>query len=114
MYNRYIPQDTSYDRIPEQDSPGPQPRREANRPPTASVPKGSGPLESILGRLGGLLKGLRLEGLDSGDILLILILLFLFLESDDDLELVIVLGLLLFFGLTDKKEKPEDQSDPTV
>lgn len=114
MYNRYIPQDTSYDRIPEQGSPEPQQRRKASRPPPVSAPGGSGPLDGILGRLGGLLKGFHLEGLDSGDILLILILLFLFLESDDELELVIVLGLLLFFGLTDKKEKPEDQSDPTV
>lgn len=114
MYNRYIPQNASYERIPEQDSPGPQQRRKANRPPPASAPGGAGPLDGILGRLGGLLKGFRSENLDSGDILLILILLFLFLESDDDLELVIVLGLLLFFGLTDRKEKPEDQSPPTV
>lgn len=48
--------------------------------------------------LAGLLKGLKLEELDTGDILLLLILLFLFLEGDD-LELIITLGLLLLLGL---------------
>ncbi|MFR4559849.1 MAG: hypothetical protein ACLT5P_00595 [Flavonifractor plautii] len=42
--------------------------------------------------------GLKLDGLDTGDVLLLLILLFLFLEGDD-MELVITLGLLLLLGL---------------
>lgn len=67
-------------------------------------------MDGIAGMLGGLLKNVRLEELDSGDILLVLILLFLFLESDDNLELVITLGLLLVFGLFGKEEpkKPEE------
>lgn len=116
MYNRYIPGDTSYERIPEPETPpshapeSQRTREEARRPPKPPSVKGAGPLEGITGWLGGLLKNVHLEELDSGDILLVLILLFLFLESDDNLELVITLGLLLLFGLfgKDDKEKEED------
>lgn len=46
--------------------------------------------------LGGLLKGLKLEELDTGDVLLLLILLFLFLDDrEENLELLITLGLML-------------------
>ena len=46
--------------------------------------------------LGGLLKSLKLEELDTGDVLLLLILLFLFLDDrEDNLELLITLGLML-------------------
>lgn len=46
--------------------------------------------------LGGLLKSLKLEDLDTGDVLLLLILLFLFLDDrEDNLELLITLGLML-------------------
>ena len=46
--------------------------------------------------LGGLLKGLKLDELDTGDVLLLLILLFLFLDDrEDNLELLITLGLML-------------------
>mgnify|MGYP001175319755 CR=1 FL=1 len=114
MYNRYIPGDTSYERIPEQETPpshapeSQRARKETHRPPMPPPLKGAGPLEGITGRLGGLLKNIHLEELDSGDILLVLILLFLFLESDDNLELVITLGLLLVFGLFGKDDKEED------
>lgn len=118
MYNRYIPSGTSYERVTEQKppsshGPGPQqrPRAEARRPPPPPPQKGAGPLEGITGWLGGLLKNVHLEGLDSGDILLVLILLFLFLESDDNLELVITLGLLLAFGLFGKDDKEEKEND---
>lgn len=51
------------------------------------------------GRKGGLsqlLKSLKLEELDTGDVLLLLILLFLFLDDrEDNLELLITLGLML-------------------
>ncbi len=60
-------------------------------PSQAAVPKPEGK-----GPLGGLLKGLKLEELDTGDVLLLLILLFLFLDDrEDNLELLITLGLLL-------------------
>lgn len=48
------------------------------------------------GGLSALLKGLKLEELDTGDVLLLLILLFLFLDDrEDNLELLITLGLML-------------------
>ena len=88
LYNRYIPNGTAYTRVTEEDSvPNPPPRQE--KPETQEEEKKG---------LAGLLKGLKLEGLDTGDILLLLILLFLFLEGDD-MELVITLGLMLLLGL---------------
>lgn len=48
------------------------------------------------GGLSQLLKSLKLEELDTGDVLLLLILLFLFLDDrEDNLELLITLGLML-------------------
>lgn len=46
--------------------------------------------------LSSLLKSLKLDDLDTGDVLLLLILLFLFLDDrEDNLELLITLGLML-------------------
>lgn len=53
--------------------------------------------------IAGILKGLGLDDLDSGDILLLLILLLIFLEGDN-MELVITLGLMLLLG-GDKDQK---------
>ena len=95
MYNRYIPNGGTYTRVTEEDTPPftpPGPERGASPPPQApeaSVKKSG---------LAGLLRGLKLDSLDTGDILLLLILLFLFLEGDDT-ELLITLGLLLLLGL---------------
>lgn len=48
------------------------------------------------GGLSALLKALKLDDLDTGDVLLLLILLFLFLDDrEDNLELLITLGLML-------------------
>lgn len=81
MYNRYIPAQAQ----PWTPPPSfPSPQRE------------SGETKKV-GGLTALLKGLKLEGMDSGDILLLLILLFLFLDGDD-IELIITLGLLLLLG----------------
>lgn len=55
------------------------------------------------GGLTGLLRSLKLDRLDSGDILLLLIVLLLLWEGDD-LELVIALGLALIMGLGDEEE----------
>lgn len=55
------------------------------------------------GGLASLLKTLRLDGIDTGDVLLLLIILYLLVEGDD-LELVIALGLVLIMGLGDKEE----------
>ncbi|MBO5034374.1 MAG: hypothetical protein J6C43_02040 [Oscillospiraceae bacterium] len=56
----------------------------------------SPPPSNRQGGLSQLLKGLKLEELDTGDVLLLLILLFLFLDDrEDNLELLITLGLML-------------------
>ena len=76
MYNPYLPQSW-----PGRQEPAPP-------PPPSSGEKKSG--------LSGLLKTLKLEDLDTGDVLLLLILLFLFLDDrEDNLELLITLGLML-------------------
>ena len=94
MYNRYIPNGASYTRVVEEDAP-PFRRPDAPPPePDAEAPESAKPASG----LGKLLRGLKLDGLDTGDVLLLLILLFLFLEGDD-MELVITLGLLLLLGL---------------
>lgn len=115
MYNRYIPNGAVYTRIPvEEEKTAPQ-----NRPPVGSPPSGgrSGAwglpfsIASLLGGgtgkgggLTGLLRSLKLDRLDSGDILLLLIVLLLLWEGDD-LELVIALGLALIMGLGDEEER---------
>ena len=95
MYNRYIPAGGSYTRVVEEDappfSPSPPPTAADTRAPEAQK-------TSKQPGLAGLLRGLKLEKLDSGDILLLLILLLLFLEGDDT-ELMITLALLLLLGL---------------
>lgn len=53
--------------------------------------------ESKNAGIAGILKGMRLDDLDSGDVLLLLILLLIFLEGDNT-ELVITLGLMLLLG----------------
>ena len=77
MYNPYLPQSWQEERR----TPPP-----ADREASREEKKG----------LGGLLKALKLEELDTGDVLLLLILLFLFLDDrEDNLELLITLGLML-------------------
>ena len=101
MYNRYIPGSGGYARIPEEDD---QPirrsetgthRLESPHPPHSEAVSKA---EKAAGSLTSLLKSLKLDQLDSGDVLLLLILLFLFMEGDD-VELMITLGLLLLLGL---------------
>jgi len=55
------------------------------------------------GGLNGLLKSLKLDHIDSGDVLLLLIILLL-LSEGDDLDLVIALGVVLLMGLGEEKE----------
>ena len=77
MYNPYLSQ-TWEDRMDR-----PRPREKA--PPSREK-----------AGLSGLLKSLKLEDLDTGDVLLLLILLFLFLDDrEEHLELLITLGLML-------------------
>jgi len=89
MYNRYIPNGTAYTRITESEpppSPPPRQKRKKSAPPSA-------------GLLSALFKHLKLEELDTGDVLLLLILLLLFLDGEDNMELLIALGLILLLGL---------------
>lgn len=123
MYNRYLPREESYapvsETIPD--------HTQYSRPETsAQAPQnGFGKIFSALGggfelgkwkdlldgdKFGGLdplLTVLPLDGIDSGDILLILIILLLLVEGDD-LELVITLGLMLLLGLGNEKKRSPD------
>ena len=54
---------------------------------------------------------LKLENIDTGDVLLLLIVLYLLVEGDD-LELVIALGLVLLMGLGEKGEEERGQALP--
>lgn len=113
LYNRYIHDGPVYTRVLEEDAPPfqpPGPRTAPSHfspppiPPSTPEPQEDSveePLTEVLkgkGGLSSLLKSLKLDKLDTGDILLLLILLFLFLEGDD-IELMITLGLLLLLGL---------------
>ena len=98
MYNRYIRNDSGvYQRIPEEDAP--PPRQEAPPPPPnwETPPAGDSPPPPKGGRKGflsDLLGRLHLDGIDTGDLLLLLILFLLYQEGADE-ELLIALGLLL-------------------
>lgn len=126
MYNRYIPNGAAYVRIPE-DRDAPASPRESARSGNSGQPGGQrqgnrkggtppldigallrmGGKKEHAGGLSGMLKALKLDDLDTGDILLMLILLFLFLEGDNT-ELIITLGLMLLLGLGEE-EKKENQ-----
>lgn len=105
MYNRYIRNDNGeYHRVPHQETsaqPEEHRRREQENPGDRrqasfwreehrqddSKSQENGFLRKILDRL-------KLEEIDTGDLLLLLLLLLLFSEGEDD-ELLIALGLLL-------------------
>lgn len=121
MYNRYIPNGTSYTRVEVPDPPQERHKPEGKpggqtQPGTAAFSGGFRPPKFLTGKdglaslfsgregAGGLLKALKLDSIDKGDVLLLLIILFLLAEGDD-LELVIALGLVLLMGLGDKEGK---------
>ena len=103
MYNRYIRNDNgSYTRIPDQPRQGqsspPPPKQEHREPPReehhhAPPPPPSRP-DGLSGVLRHLLDQFHLDGVDTGDLLL-LGLLFLLSREEADEELLIALGLLL-------------------
>ena len=100
VYNRYIPEDTSYARIePGRPLEHPRSTGQRNGSPIHFPDFLSGGKDS----LSGLLKTLRLDRIDASDILLLLIMLYLMAEGDD-LDLVIVLGLTLLMGLGEDRE----------
>lgn len=91
MYNPYL--SPHRDAAPPRRNPPPPkrdpppPKREAQASQKEQPPKKG---------VSELLKALKLEDLDTGDVLLLLILLFLFLDDrEDNLEVLITLGLML-------------------
>ena len=108
MSNRYIPEDVSYTQI-EGPTPPPQNRpMPGNRPAPFRMPDFRSGADALLFKnregssLSGLLKGLHLEKIDSGDILLLLIALYLLVEGDD-LELAVALGLTVLLSLGEEE-----------
>lgn len=81
MYNPYLPQ--TFDAVEAEYIPPSEKQTKTSDTPSK-------------GGLRQLLKSLKLDDLDTGDVLLLLILLFLFLDDrEDNLELLITLGLML-------------------
>lgn len=108
MYNRYIPDGAVYTRVPMEED---RPRSSPPHAREARENRGQGELGGLLSRLGlegdgikGLLNRFHLDGMDSGDLLLLLIVLLLWSEGED-LDLVLALGLALVLGLGDQGEQ---------
>ncbi len=104
MYNRYIRSDNGpYQRIPVQEAPpadesGPPPFQDGGYAPPPP-PQGGGPGGpppgggQRRGFLSGILGRLKLDELDTSDLILLLLIFLLFREGEDE-ELLIALGLL--------------------
>ena len=124
MYNRYVPGSRGYTRVRVDEEPLKQRQKDAkgsvNQSNTATHTgthkENQVPLSGVFGGesknagIAGILKSLHLEGLDSGDILLLLIILLVFMEGDN-IELVITLGLMLLLGLGDDGKKIKTSED---
>lgn len=117
MYNRYIPQNTSYTWVG-------QSRNQADMSGSDDGGK-IGVGSRIMGLLGslrgmpaapseqkerggllGILKGFNLEKLDSGDILLLLIAILLLVEGED-IDLAIALGLVFLLGYGEQEREEQ-------
>ena len=104
MYNRYVRNDAGvYQRIPAEESvppprqerAGPQPNQQDQQSQRPHGPASSGArTDGKKGFLSGLLGKLKLDEIDTGDLLLLVILFLLFKDGEDE-ELLIALGLLL-------------------
>lgn len=109
MYNRYIPQDTSYTRLEEERPLHTQNDRRDSRqtgPITSRLFGSLGGLKELLNGQDGNRRGLNglLKNLDSGDVLLLLITILLLVEGED-VDLAIALGLVFLLGLGDGNQK---------
>ena len=99
MYNRYIRNDNgSYSRVPQEEhKSAPPPRREEaaehKEPPFRDTHKET-QADGLTGFLRHILDQFHLDGVDTGDLLLLGLLFFLFREDADE-ELLVALGLLL-------------------
>ena len=88
MYNRYIRNDNGvHERIPQSE---PQSEPHSHTPP----PPGEHPPDGLTGLLRHTLDRFHLDGVDTGDLLILGLLFLLFREGADD-ELLVALGLLL-------------------
>lgn len=103
MYNRYVRNDNGqYERIPVDHMPPPfHPDRHNIKEEFSYIPDEpphTEPLreerEKKKGTLSSLLRKLNMDGIDTGDLLLLTILFLLFKDGDDE-ELLFALGLLL-------------------
>lgn len=108
MYNRYIPDGAVYTRVPMEED---RPRSSSPHAREAREDRGQRELGGLLSSLGlegdgikGLLNRFHLDGMDSGDLLLLLIVLLLWSEGED-MDLVLALGLALVLGLGDQGEQ---------
>lgn len=98
LYNHYVSNDTIFSRITEAETHHEETKKEKGEKTNffhffsqeKKTEKNAG--------LSGILKRLKLDDIDSGDILLFLILLFILIEGDD-WELALILGLVLFLSL---------------
>jgi len=119
IYNRYIPQDTSYTWV--------SPDYEARKKQKPTVPVGGtfqipGGWRSFFARhpdreeagtsyIHTLRSGIRAlwetNSFDSGDLLLILVLLLLLKEGEDP-ELIVILGLMILFGSENHLEQDKE------
>lgn len=111
MYNRYIPQDTSYTRLEtEQDRTFHSEKEEMRGTgPTAGRMFGAlGSLRNLFSAQNGEHRTLSsvIKSLDSGDVLLLLIAILLLVEGEDA-DLAVALGLVFLLGLGDESEKHE-------
>lgn len=97
MYNRYVRNDAGvYERIPVEEY-GPAPEEPSAPHPSSPPPphtSGREAKDDKRGLLSGILSKLKLDDIDTGDLLLLAILFLLFKEGGDE-ELLIALGLLL-------------------
>lgn len=130
MYNRYVPKGNGHVRVRIEDAPEQEEAQSPSSDEKKYTPADSGAqahggeqkknfagsdyretkrnvaAANLMGDksagLKSLLKVLKLEDVDSGDLLLLLIVLLL-LTDGDELDMVITLGLMLFLGLGDQK-----------
>lgn len=101
LYNQYIPDETIFSRIPEQeDIPHTEEPHRKERSKKSIFQFFTQEGKDKNAGLSGILKRFKLEDIDTGDILLFLILLFAILE-DENWELAIILGLVLFLSFRD-------------
>lgn len=104
LYNQYISGNIAYEPIPAEEDDH-QPQEETSHTSSSHSHKSEG-FWSLFGAKGteknaglsGILKKLKLDELDMGDLLLLLIL-FLVLKEGGNWELAIILGLVFLLGM---------------